>query len=95
MLLEFSHIIDIIPFALATVILVFGAQYLRSMNKIKIGILFSGFLFLIAQGTAATLFLEDTMYLQLFKNFLFFIYNTLTLSILLTVLMREAPKDTT
>lgn len=83
----FIHYIDILPFLLATILLVFGASKVDRYNPITYVIILATGVYLIAQSSWFTSYMSGDEWGRAFSNYIWFLFNTLSLSIFAWILI--------
>jgi len=85
----FIHYIDIIPFALATVVLLFGSSKVSKDRPVTALIILNTGIYMVAQSTWFSSWLVGNTWGRDFSNYVWFIFNTLTLVIFAWTLIKS------
>jgi len=89
MMINFYHYIDILPFILGTLIIVVGAARIDAKKPLTILIMFTTAVYLVAQSTWFSSWLSGNEWGRDFSNYIWFIFNTCTMIIFGTSLMKK------
>ena len=85
--MEFHHLIDTIPFLLGSALILAGPTTLKKKSNIKALVLVTTAIYLVAQSSWFTSFIVGDSWGRDFSNYIWFLFNTLTLGIFAWVLL--------
>jgi hypothetical protein len=85
----FYHYIDIIPFVLATGVLLFGSARLSNKRPITVLVILTTGIYLVAQSTWFSSWLSGNVWGRDFSNYIWFLFNTLTMVIFSWTLIKS------
>ena len=77
----FLHYLDILPFFLGTLVLVLGPLVISTKNPLRMLIVATSALYLLAQSSWFSSFLEGDAWGRDWANFVWFLFNTSTMVI--------------
>jgi hypothetical protein len=87
-MINFYHYIDIVPFVLATLIIVVGAGRLNLKQPLTMVIVLTTGLYMVAQSTWFSSWMAGNVWGRDFSNYIWFLFNTLTMVIFSWTLIR-------
>ena len=89
----FHHYIDIIPFVMASLIIVVGASKVRNSKPITGIVVLTTAVYLVAQSTWFSSWVSGNPWGRDFSNYIWFLFNTCTLGIFAWVLLNSNKSD--
>lgn len=86
--IEFYHMVDIIPFVLGTLIVIYAPTRIKSLkgDPVFVLILIATVVYMLAQSSWFSAFLEGNEWGRGLANYMWFVFNTLVMGIFLWVL---------
>jgi hypothetical protein len=91
-MINFYHLIDVIPFGMATLILLVGASVMSTKRPITILVLIATGLYMVAQSTWFSSFLSGNEWGRDLSNYIWFAFNTSTMGIFIWTLLLNSKK---
>ena len=88
----FVHLIDIIPFVLATIVILWGSGKISQAPLQNSVIIVATFLYLVAQSSWFSSWLAGNEWGRDIANFIWFFFNTTTMVIFIWVLYKSKEK---
>jgi hypothetical protein len=85
----FYHYVDIIPFILATGVLLFGSSKLSDKQPITMLIILATGIYMVAQSSWFSSWLSGNVWGRDFSNYIWFLFNTLTMVIFSWTLIKS------
>lgn len=85
----FYHYIDVLPFLLGTLIILFGATKLSTRRPITIVVLLTTAVYLVAQSTWFSSWLAGNEWGRDLSNYIWFLFNTSTMGIFIWTLLKS------
>lgn len=92
-MITFHHYIDIIPFVLASLILVVGASKVNSKNPISALVLLTTGVYMVAQSTWFSSWISGNVWGRDFSNYIWFFFNTSTMVIFAWTLIKSGKQE--
>lgn len=87
----FSIIVDILPFTIASLIVLLGPMKLSFDNKLNTLVVFTAFVYLVAQSSWFTAWLTDNPWGRDLANYIWFVFNTCTMAVFSWILFFRKP----
>jgi len=91
-MIDFYHLIDVIPFGMATIILLVGASVMSAKRPITILVLIATGLYMVAQSTWFSSYLAGNVWGRDLSNYIWFAFNTSTMGIFIWTLILNSKK---
>lgn len=88
----FTHYIDILPFLIASLILIIGPAFMSLKKPISITVVFTTLVFIVAQSSWFTAYIAGDNWGRDWANYLWFMFNTLTMVIFTWTLITSHSK---
>jgi len=92
-MINFYHYIDIVPFVLATLIIVVGAGRINLKQPLTMVIVLTTGLYMVAQSTWFSSWMSGNVWGRDFSNYIWFLFNTLTMVIFSWTLIRLGKQE--
>jgi len=89
-MLTFYHLIDVLPFAIASLIVLFGPMRLSMKRPITIFILITTAVYILAQSAWFSSYLGGNEWGRAFSNYIWFFFNTSTMVIFAITLYKSS-----
>lgn len=87
----FSHLVDILPFIIASAVVLLGPMKLSFNNQLNTLVVFTAFVYLVAQSSWFTAFVTDNPWGRDWANYVWFIFNTCTMVVFSWILFFRKP----
>ena len=87
--MHFYHYIDVLPFLMATLILLVGASKLSHKNPITILVVLTTAVYLVAQSTWFSSWIAGNEWGRDVSNYIWFLFNTCTMGIFAWTLLKS------
>ena len=85
----FAHLIDALPFILGLVIVLVGPSVISFKTPIKMIVVFTTGVYLLAQSTWFTAFMNGNEWGRDWANYIWFVFNTCTMGVFLWILFKR------
>ena len=85
----FFHYIDIIPFVLATMVILLGSSKLSAKRPITMVVILTTGIYMVAQSTWFSSWMSGNTWGRDFSNYIWFLFNTLTMVIFSWTLLKS------
>jgi len=93
MIIEFYHYVDVLPFLMATAIIMFGARSLNVRKPITIVVFVATATYMVAQSSWFSSWTSGNVWGRDIANYIWFMFNTLTIGIFGWVLLLNSEKQ--
>jgi hypothetical protein len=90
--MNFYHLIDVLPFVLGTLILLWGASKLSFKRPITILVVMTTGVYLVAQSTWFSSWLSGNEWGRDLSNYIWFVFNTSTMVVFIWTLLKSDKK---
>lgn len=85
----FYHLIDMLPFIMASLIIMLGASKMSPKNPITIVVIITTGIYMVAQSTWFSSWVSGNEWGRDFSNYIWFLFNTCTMGIFAWTLLNS------